>query len=196
MAKKEKKRLGITCTSTDCENGLHCFRQAKNRGETHVVAGHCRDCGADLVNWHRLHKQSFEDVEYTFRSLKYELIRHHFWHKEIDIRALNYARRKGLNGLSAAAENRIRRCLAPADPPFDGRQTGKTGNPLFYAQHACAVCCRKCMEYWHGIEQHRPLTEEEVRYARDLMMLFLKERLPKLSPDGEYVAPVRRNQDE
>jgi hypothetical protein len=52
------------------------------------------------------------------------------------------------------------------------------------------------MEYWHGIEQHRLLTEEEVRYARDLMMLFLKERLPKLSPDGEYVAPVRRNQDE
>lgn len=196
MPKKDKKPLGITCTSTDCENGLHCFRQSKSCGEGHVVGGHCRECGANLVNWQRLHKNSFEDVEYTFRSLKYELIRHHFWHKEIDIRALNYARRKGLAGLTGAAENRVRRCLAPAEPAFDGRQTGKCGNPLFYAQHACAVCCRKCMEYWHGIEQHRPLTEAEIQYAKDLMMLFLKERLPKLTPDGEYVAPLRNNGDE
>ena len=191
MAKKEKKPLGITCTSSDCENGLHCFRQAKKRGEEHVAGGRCRDCGADLVNWSRLHKRSFQDVEYTFRSLKYELIRHHFWHQEIDIRALNYARRKGLNGLAAAAEKRVRRCLSPADPAFDGRQTGKSGNPLFYAQHACAVCCRKCMEYWHGIQQHRPLSEEEVQYSKELMMLFIRERLPKLLADGEYVPPVR-----
>jgi hypothetical protein len=193
MAKREKKPLGITCTSSDCENGLHCFRQAKKHGEEQVTGGHCRDCGADLVNWPRLHNRSFQDVEYTFRSLKYELIRHHFWHEEIDIRALNYARRKGLNGLVAAAEKRVRRCLAPADPAFDGRQTGKSGNPLFYAQHACAVCCRKCMEYWHGIQQHRPLSEEEVQYCKDLIMLFIRERLPKLSAEGEYVRSLIRD---
>src|SRR5580704_7794285 len=114
MEKKEKKPLAITCTSSDCGNGLHCFRQAKKRGEAHVAGGRCRECGADLVDWQRLHNRAFKDVEYTFRSLKHELIRHHFWHQEIDIRALNYARRKGLRGLAAAAEKRLRRCLGPA----------------------------------------------------------------------------------
>jgi Domain of unknown function (DUF4186) len=196
MAKREKKPLGITCTSSDCENGLHCFRQAKKRGEQKVVGGRCRDCGADLVNWPRLHSRSFQDADYTVRALHYELIRHHFWHEEFDVRAMNYARRKGINGLAVAAERRVRRSLAPADPPFDGRQTGKSGNPLFYAQHACAVCCRKCMEYWHGIEQHRPLSEEEIGYFKELLLVFVKERLPKLSTDGEYVPPLRRGHGE
>jgi uncharacterized OB-fold protein len=196
MAKKAKKPLGITCTSTDCENGLHCFRQTKKRGEEHVIGGRCRECGTDLVNWPRVHKRDFKDVEYTFRSLKYELIRHHFWHQELDIRAVNYARRKGMSGLDVAAEKRIRRSLGPAEPVFDGRQTGKTGNPLFYAQHACAVCCRKCMEYWHGVEQHRPLAEEEVQYFKELLMLFVKDRLPNLTPDGEYIPALRRDHDE
>jgi hypothetical protein len=108
---------------------------------------------------------------------------------------MNYARPKGMSGLAVAAENRIRRCVAPADPPFDGRQTGKSGNPLFYAQHACAVCCRKCMEYWHGIEQHRPLYEEEISYFKELLLIFIKERLPNLSLDGEYVPPIGRDYD-
>ena len=161
-----------------------------------MVGGHCRDCGADLVDWPRVNKRDLRDVEYTFRSLKYELIRHHFWHEELDIRAVNYARRKGVSALEVAAEKRVRQTLGAADPYFDGRQTGKSGNPLFYAQHACAACCRKCVEYWHGIEQHKPLSEEEVQYLKELLMLYVKDRLPMLSASGEYVPPVRRNGEE
>jgi hypothetical protein len=196
MARKEKKPLGMTCTSTDCESGLHCFRQTKKRGEEHVCAGRCRDCGADLVDWSRVHRRDFGDVEYTFRSLKYELIRHHFWHQELDLRAVNYARRKGTKGLDTAAEKRIRQSLGAADPVFDGRQTGKSGNPLLYAQHACASCCRKCVEYWHGIEQHRALSGEEIQYLKLLLMLYIKDRLPSLTTDGEYVPQMRSNECE
>lgn len=109
MSRKERKPLAkVTCTSTDCDEDLHCFRQAKKRGEEHVQGGRCRDCGADLVDFTRVHKRDHADVKYTWSSLKYELIRHHFWHLDIDIKAVNYARRKGKVGMRGASENRIR----------------------------------------------------------------------------------------
>ncbi|MBS1852790.1 MAG: DUF4186 family protein [Acidobacteria bacterium] len=193
MSKTAKKKLGLTCTSTDCENGLHCFKQTKKTVAGHIVGGRCRDCGADLVDWPRITRRELSDVEYTFRSLKYEMIRHHFWHQELDIRAMNYALRKGIDGLIVAAEKRIRITLRPGNP-FDGRQTGKSGNPVLYAQHACAVCCRKCVEYWHGIERNRELSADEVNYLTKLIMLYIKDRLPNLPSEGQYVPPIRRSQ--
>jgi hypothetical protein len=185
--------LKITCTSTACNDGLHCFRQARKSAEGHVVGGRCRDCGAELIDFPRVHRRNLGDLQYTFRSLKYELIRHHFWHLEIDQRAKNYARRKGKAGMRAAAERRIRKSVGSAEPSFDGRQTGTSGNPLFYAQHATASCCRKCIEYWHGVEQGRPLTEGEVQYLTALVNMFIDERLPGLTETGEKVPPIRRN---
>ena len=197
MSHKERKPLGkVTCTSTDCDDDLHCFLQAKKRGEQHVKGGRCRDCGADLVDFPRMHKRDHSDIKYTWRSLKYELIRHHFWHLDIDLKALNYARRKGRIRMDGAAENRIRKSVGPADPPFDGRQTGKSGNPLYYAQHATATCCRKCIEYWHGIPQHRPLTETQIRYFTGLLLGFIDHRLPNLKEDPEKVPPIRRNEQQ
>ena len=161
-----------------------------------MQGGRCRDCGADLVDFPRVHKRDHSDVNYTWSSLKYELIRHHFWHLDIDVKAINYARRKGTIGMHAAAENRIRRSVGPADPAFDGRQTGKSGNPLYYAQHATATCCRKCIEYWHGVPQHQALTEPQIAYFTELLMGFISDRLPNLSEHGEEVPPIRRNGSE
>jgi hypothetical protein len=57
MSRKERKPLAkVTCTSTDCDEDLHCFRQAKKRGEEQVQGGRCRDCGADLVDFTRAHE--------------------------------------------------------------------------------------------------------------------------------------------
>ena len=50
MAKRELKPLKISCTSTDCDNNLHCFKstqQMKRRNEQ----GKCRKCGVDLIEW-------------------------------------------------------------------------------------------------------------------------------------------------
>jgi hypothetical protein len=148
-----------------------------------------------LVDFPRVQKRNVKDLEYTFRSLKYELIRHHFWHLEIDRRAVNYARRKGRIALHIAAEHRIRKSVGPAEPFRDGTQTGKSGNPLFYAQHATATCCRKCMEYWHGVEQKRPLAEEEIVYFTAMVNMFIDERFPSLKDAGEKVAPIRESDD-
>ncbi len=160
---QQSKSSGITCTSTRCEDGLHCFRTTRRLVKANMQ-GMCRACGADLVDWGRVHGRNLSDVDYTFEALKFELIRHFFWHIEIDEDAVLHGRRKGLAGLRKAVPHRIRISIAAAQPIFDGRQTPRHGNVIYYAQHATASCCRKCVEEWHGIPQGRPLTDNEVAY--------------------------------
>lgn len=185
----ELKPLKITCTSADCDNGLHCFRRTR-RMAPHEV-GRCRYCGANLINWRRIHRQDSGDVSYTFNALKQEMVRHHFWHRQLTQREHNHARRKGRAGLRLAAQNRLEKHLKPASPPFDGRQTPWEGNILYLAQHALACCCRTCMEYWHGIPKGKALTEAEVEYFVVLIMLYVGERMPSLLESGEKVPPIR-----
>jgi len=127
-------------------------------------AGVCRECGADLIDWPRVHQCDLRDVDYTFEALKYEWIWHHFWDKALNQKAINHARRKGRRGLQVAARRHLAGAIGPAHPFRDGFQTtmsddAPTAIPI--AQHATATCCRKCC-------------------------------IPKLTEDGEYVAPIRR----
>jgi len=186
--------LKITCTSSDCDSNLHCFRATRKMKAAKQV-GACRTCGAKLVDWSRVHRMDLSDVSYTFEALKFELIRHHFWHVEIDEKAVLSARRSGVSGLEERVHRRIRSSVGSADNPFDGRQTPMegSGNPIHYAQHATATCCRKCMEYWHGIPQGDDLAEEEIEYFAELVMMYLKERLPNLTVEGEHISRVRRD---
>ncbi len=183
------KPLKITCTSTDCDSNLHCFKFHKRRMSADQK-GACRSCGAKLIDWKRVHKRKISDVEYTFKALKYEFFRHYNWHNDIDLRAVNHARRKGKRGMKEATEKRIRQSVAIINPPRDGRQTPREGNVIYYAQHATALCCRKCIEYWHNIPQDRKLSEEEIQYSTDLIMAYINDRLPDLNEKGEYVPKI------
>ncbi|MFC1611497.1 DUF4186 family protein [Myxococcota bacterium] len=185
------KPLAISCTDTDCDHELHCFRKTKKMVKE-GRAGTCRACGANLIDWRRVHNREINDAQFTFSSLKNEYIRHHFWHIEIDRKAVNHARRKGVNGMSEAAGKRIAKYLAPAQPYRDGQQTPFHGNVLYYAQHATATCCRKCLEEWHDIPQGRQMTDREQHYCTDLLRLYVAERMPDLMPDGEKVPPIRQ----
>jgi hypothetical protein len=187
---KKPPPLKISCTATDCSNNLHCFKaHRKMAAGDH---GKCRQCGADLVDWTRVHLRNIGDAAHTFAALKQELIRHHFFHKKIDDGAVAHARRKGRINLHLAVLSRLEKNLAPAAPPRDGRQTPLQGNAIYYAQHATACCCRKCLEYWHGIPQCRQLTEKELEYCIALVELYLKERLPDLKDDPENIPPRRK----
>jgi hypothetical protein len=152
--------LEIKCTSVDCENDLHCFKQLKRM--TPDQRGKCRACGADLVDWKRLHRRDTADAAHTFAALQHELIRHHFFHRRVDERAMRHAQRKGRG---------------------DGRQTPFEGNAIYYAQHATATCCRTCLEYWHDIPKGRALTPQEFEYCASLVDLFLDEKLPRLADE-------------
>lgn len=35
--------------------------------------GHCRSCGAELVDWKRVHRRDVDDATFVFKSLKNEL---------------------------------------------------------------------------------------------------------------------------
>jgi hypothetical protein len=184
------KPLKITCTSTDCSNNLHCFRaKAKLRAES--PAGRCRTCGKDLVNWTRVHSCDLNDAAHTIASLKLELIRHHFWHISMSEKATGYAMRKGRIKLRESARKQIGRAVGSASPFRDGIQTPRESSPranaIHYAQHATGSCCRKCVEEWHGIVQGRDLTPTEVSYLVDLAMLYLDDRLPRLTDHPQKV---------
>lgn len=188
--KRRLAPLEITCSSADCKSGLHCFTQTKKMKGTDE-GGRCRYCGAELVDWSRTHKRDLDDVQYTFEALRYELWRHRYWHIDIDEKAINHARRKGKSGMKAAAERRLRSSVGDANPYRDGYQTPKKGNVLYYAQHATATCCRKCMEDWHGVPMGQALTDRQIAYFTDLLMLYIDERL-QLTENGEYVPSIRR----
>ena len=183
--------LAITCTSADCDEGLHCFKKGRSMSE--MERGCCRYCGADLVDWQRVHKRDVNDAAFVFKSLKYELVRHHFWHKPIDARTENHALRKGRLGLREAARHRLTKCVAPKRPAYDGRQTPWDGNIVHYAQHATACCCRSCVDYWHGIPKGVQLDEEQLDYFVELIIMYIDDRMPQLTEEGEYVPPIRRH---
>ncbi|MBK7534006.1 MAG: DUF4186 family protein [Myxococcales bacterium] len=183
--------LKISCTDTDCDADLHCFLQKKRRGP-HSANGPCRDCGVDLVEWARVQARDIDDVQYTFDALRRERIRHEFWHRDFDESAVNYARRKGRRALEDdTIEKRIRSSVGRGDNHHEGRQTPYTGNVIYYAQHALACCCRRCIEYWHGIEPNRDLTDEEVAYLKALIQNYLRRRITWLRDEPEKIP--RRN---
>ena len=192
---EEKPLEKVTCTSSDCEQDLHSFLRKYPRGQSYRN-GKCRDCGVDLIDWHRLDRHDLSDVEHTIGCLELELIRHTYWHETFDQTAINHAKRKGCEGLRIAAERRLNQSVgAPkSELPRDGYQTPFTGNVLYYAQHSTATCCRKCIEAWHGIDREQALTNDQIGYMTQLLMHYVDKRMPELTPTGEKVARRRRGQ--
>ena len=190
---QEMRSLGkVSCSSYDCEQDLHCFR-SKRPTDGSYRNGRCVACDVDLIDWERLDNHDLSDALYTKHSLKYEMIRHAYWHTPIDETALNHALRKGLGGLREAVETRLSKYVGPPSSELfrDGTQTPLNGNVIYYAQHATATCCRKCSEEWHGINRERRLTADEIGYMTELIMLYVQDRLPDLPYQGQKVPPRR-----
>ncbi|MBN8227237.1 DUF4186 family protein [Corallococcus macrosporus] len=128
--------------------------------------------------------------------MKKELIRHEFWHRPLDQYAINHALRKGSILLKAAAKIRIQGSVAKPGHPREGRQTPFSGNILYYAQHSVAACCRKCIEYWHGIDSTKQLSDPEQNYLVDLIMKYVEDRMPDLAEHPIKVPPLKKIQTE
>lgn len=189
----EEPLENVTCTSSDCERDLHSFLRKYPRGKSYRN-GQCRECGVDLIDWSRLDRHDLSDVGHTVSCLELELIRHVYWHKPFDQTAINRANKLGRQGLIAAAEPRLLKSVAPPRSEIfrDGMQTPFTGDLLYYAQHATATCCRRCIEAWHGIPREQPLTHEQIGYMTQLLTHYIDKRMPEITPDGETVLHRRR----
>ena len=86
-----------------------------------------------------------------------------------------FVKEKGYDKIKSDARDLITKRLAPANPSNDGKQTPmRQVHPVFIAQHATGCCCRGCLERIHGIKKGRVLTNEEIDYVVDVLMLWIQ----------------------
>ena len=90
---------------------------------------------------------------------------------------IEYIEKNGLEKIKDHAYDFINQKLAPANPANDGKQTPTKNHPVFIAQHACACCCRSCLEKWHHIPKGRELTKNEINYIVSLLMEWINREL-------------------
>ena len=94
----------------------------------------------------------------------------HLTKKDID-----YINEKGLDVIRTYAADFVAKRLAPAEIPNDGKQTPMRGHPVFVAQHACACCCRGCLNKWYRVPQGRALTRTEQQKTVNLLMAWIEK---------------------
>ena len=200
--KKERKSLKdrMSCDKHDCGNGLHCFRVTQRKNVEVKPTGACQFCGTEgLVKWKLVWRRDPAKIEETIRELKKEGIRHQYWCEvELDPKAVIHARKKGRLEMREAAVKRILQSVAKAQNYNEGHQTPWIGKPpraVYYAQHATGTCCRRCIEYWHGIEPGRDLTEDEVKYLASLLTRYIEEKVD-LTPEGETINEIQEHSPE
>lgn len=116
------------------------------------------------------------DFEPLFEKLATSDFRRKFSLKRVD---REYIISKGMDTIRHHAEDFVRKRLAPAMIPNDGKQTPMRGHPVFIAQHATACCCRGCFAKWHHIPAGRELTTAEQRYAVAVLMEWIRRQMPR-----------------
>lgn len=94
----------------------------------------------------------------------------HLTKKDID-----YINEKGLDVIRTHAADFVAKRLAPAEILNDGKQTPMRGHPVFVAQHACACCCRGCLNKWYRVPQGRALTRTEQQKTVNLLMAWIEK---------------------
>lgn len=113
----------------------------------------------------------YDDI---FKKLSKSEFRSRFKLKEKDRK---YFDEKGFDVIKSHAEDFIRKRIAPAYIPNDGKQTPTKGHPVFTAQHATATCCRSCINKWHKFPKDVELSEKQQEYLVDLIMEWLKRQV-------------------
>lgn len=180
--------LDITCTSVKCSDDCHCFKPKRRK---HASVGVCRECGFKLENFDQLTYPDMTNIESVINALQHELIRHVYWHCDIDEKAQNYALRKGLIPLRETVREKMEKLFLKPASAYDGRQTSKTKNIIHYAQHATACCCRSCAEYWYGINKESIVSRDKINFFVDLIMYYIEKKMPEL-PDNPTKVPYIR----
>ncbi len=112
-----------------------------------------------------------QTVDEALEKLKMSKFRSGFHLSEKDI---EYIDERGLDLIRSHAADFVSKRLAPAVIPNDGKQTPMRGHPVFVAQHACACCCRGCLNKWYRVPQGRALTENEQDRIVRLLMTWIE----------------------
>lgn len=90
----------------------------------------------------------------------------------------DYVKTKGIEKIKKDAYFFVEQRLKPSNPKNDGKQTPmKQVHPVFIAQHACACCCRGCLEKWHHIPKGRVLKDNEIDYIVELLIRWINKEI-------------------
>ena len=111
------------------------------------------------------------DMEELFNRFSYSKFRSSF---KLNKKELDYLNKHDLKEIESHAYEFIKKNLAPANIPNDGKQTPTHNHPVFPARHATATCCRGCLYKWHHIDKGRELTNNEINYIVSLIMTWIK----------------------
>ena len=90
-----------------------------------------------------------------------------------------YVKEKGLDTIKIHAYDFINERLNKEVIEHDGKQTPFKGHPVFIAQHACACCCRGCLNRWYHVEKGIPLTGVQQEKIVNLLMLWIENEMKK-----------------
>ena len=89
-----------------------------------------------------------------------------------------YVNNKGFDIIRKHSYDLVNKKLKNYDIIKDGKQTPmKQVHPVFIAQHACACCCRGCLEKWYKIDKYKVLTDEEIDYIVDILMMWIRNEM-------------------
>ena len=113
-----------------------------------------------------------QTIDNALKKLSKSKFRSSFHLKAKDIA---YTDEKGMDTIKSHAEDFISEKLAPAYPKNDGKQTPMKNHPVFIAQHACACCCRSCLEKWYKVPQGKALTKTQQEKIVKLLMAWIEK---------------------
>ena len=114
-----------------------------------------------------------EEILYKLSLSKF---RSSFHLKKTDIEYIN---KKGMPIIKEHAHDFINKRLKDPSKINDGKQTPMKGHPVFIAMHACACCCRGCLNRWYHVEKGVPLTDVQQEKIVNLLMLWIENEMKK-----------------
>lgn len=89
----------------------------------------------------------------------------------------DYIEKVGLDKIRGHAEHFVGERLAPAYIENDGKQTPTRGHPVFVAQHACACCCRGCLNKWYRVPKSTELSTQSQEKIVNLLMAWIENEI-------------------
>ena len=118
----------------------------------------------------------YQDLKELYSNLSHSKFRSSFHLRKKDF---DYIKEKGMAKIEEHARSFVMERLYPSIIPNDGKQTPYKGHPIFIAQHACACCCRSCLEKWHHIPKNKELNNKEVEYTVNLLIKWIEMEYKK-----------------
>ena len=92
---------------------------------------------------------------------------------------IKYIDEKGMDVIKKHTKDFIEEKIASAYLVNDGKQTPTKNHPTFIAMHACACCCRSCLEKWHKIPKGKELNANEKNYIYKLLITWINNEYNK-----------------